>query len=112
MQQSGRAEKLIRDSSVRSKKERIKLPLAFHREPWYPITEQKNRKVLRGWVKFPTGGIVRDPYVLKMAENKPEGSTAADLVRFQNRQYSLDERRKEQSGLSKEPDVLYEQKSK
>ena len=57
-------------------------------------------------------GIVRDPYVLKMAENKPEGSTAADLVRFQNRQYSLDERRKEQSGLSKEPDVLYEQKSK
>ncbi len=63
-------------------------------------------------MKFPTGGIVRDPYVLKMAENKPKGSTAADLVRFQNRQYSLDERRKEQSGLSKEPDVLYEQKSK
>ena len=33
-------------------------------------------------VEFPTGGIVRDP------------REAADLVRFRNRQYSLDERRK------------------
>ena len=44
----------------------------------------KIQKVLRGRVtekEFPTGGIVRDP------------RKAADLVKLQNRQYSLDERR-------------------
>ena len=35
----------------------------------------------RSDLKFPTGGIVRDPL------------QAVDLVRFQDRQYSLDERR-------------------
>ena len=35
----------------------------------------------RSNLKFPTGGIVRDPL------------QAVDLVRFQDRQYSLDERR-------------------
>ena len=51
------------------------------------IIQHVKRKFLQGRVirerilKFPTGGIVRDP--LK----------AADLVRFQDRQYSLDERR-------------------
>ena len=49
------------------------------------------RKVLRGRVKFPTGGIVRDPL---MCKRLPKLTQAADLVRFQNRQYSLDERRR------------------
>jgi len=39
--------------------------------------------ILRGRVRFPTGGIVRELLDLQ----------AADLVRFQDRQYSLDERR-------------------
>ena len=50
----------------------------------YNIAEKK-KEFLRGRVQFPTGGIVRDPRS-KMR--------AADLVQFQNRQYSLDERRK------------------
>ena len=43
-------------------------------------------EILRGRVKFPTGGTVRDPLWLL--------PVTADLVKFQNRQYSLDERRK------------------
>jgi hypothetical protein len=44
--------------------------------------KHKIKKVLRGGVKVPTGGIVR------------ELPLAVDPVGFRNRQYSLDERRR------------------
>ena len=45
------------------------------------IIAPNRKKILRGEVRFLTGGKVRDP------------RSAVDLVQFQNRQYSLDERR-------------------
>lgn len=55
------------------------------------MKSQKNKEILRGRVKFPTGGKVRDPIQgYKLDNNLP---VSADLVQFQNRQYSLDVRR-------------------
>ena len=50
---------------------------------WH-IINTVEKEILRGRVKVPTGGRVRD-LVLFL--------TLADPVRFRNRQYSLDERR-------------------
>lgn len=51
---------------------------------WH-IINTVEKEILRGRVKVPTGGRVRDPVLFL---------TLADPVRFRNRQYSLDERRK------------------
>ena len=60
----------------------------------------KYEKVLRGRVQFPTGGIVREP----LRQKRSRESAAADLVKFQNRQYSLDERRN--SSITREDCML------
>ena len=56
----------------------LKFPLAFFCRLLYHNREHNWINCLRGGVKFPTGGIVR--------EQEP--------VRFRYRQYSLDERRR------------------
>lgn len=50
---------------------------------WH-IINTVEKEILRGRVKVPTGGRVRDPVLFL---------TLADPVKFRNRQYSLDERR-------------------
>ena len=50
------------------------------------IRQTYKSECLQGRVKFPIGGIVR--------ERSCAGASARDLVQFQNRQYSLDERRR------------------
>lgn len=57
-------------------------PLDFHHFWLYNGKRKKLKKVLRGGVKVPTGGIVR------------ELPLAVDPVGFRDRQYSLDERRR------------------
>lgn len=61
--------------------EKPQKPLDFCVHPIYN-KKHKIKKVLRGGVKVPTGGIVR------------ELPLAVDPVGFRNRQYSLDERRR------------------
>ena len=46
-------------------------------------------------MRFPTGGIVRE-----RASAGPDSGAGQDLVKFQNRQYSLDERRWQDAGSS------------